>query len=404
MNFQLGRSILHSSLRRLTRFSRFSTMSKHAEETAHIAHVTALPESIPAMAAMQPGKTVEKWAYTPKVATPEDVDFIVSHCGLCHSDVHTITDDWDVLKPGQPDTMLPMVPGHEVVGRVTAVGSAAASRFAVGDIVGLGAQSYKCGDCLHCNAADDNACLTKRITYSHKVIDDANPAPGQQHYGGFASALRTHHSMLFKVPAGLDPSLVGPLMCAGITTYAPLEDHQVAGKKVGILGVGGLGHLAIQFASKGFGAETVAISRGTGKKDLCMELGATAFLDSTNEEDVKKHLGTFDVLLVTAAGGSFDLEKHLKWCRPKRGRIHIVGAIDEPMKIAAFPLILAGGVSISGSLLGTSEQMLRMFDMCVDKGIRPMIKVFPHSEANTAIAEMLDNKLKFRAVLKNDLL
>lgn len=365
--------------------------------------ITELPSKIPAMAFKKVGADAERWEYTPKNFTEDDVDLVVLSCGICGSDKHQINNDWGLIFPdGPPEKcLLPLVPGHEVVGRAIRVGKNAQGKFKVGDVLGLGAQAYRCMECERCKSGLDNSCVKGKSTYAFKFTDEANKEL-VQHYGGFSGALRTHYSMLVKVPEGFDQKYVGPLLCAGVTTFAPLSDFKVGkGQKIGIIGIGGLGHLAIQFASK-MGADVVAISRSDKKKELALKLGAKEYINTSKDKPFEMYMGTFDMLLVTAAGGSFSVPDHAPLVKPK-GRIHIVGAVGKPLTIPVFSLIMTQ-ISVSGSAIGSMKQMEEMLEFAAKNDVKPMIETFPHTKANEAIAKMEAGTLRFRAVLLNDLM
>lgn len=354
-----------------------------------------IPASISSMAALEAKSRVQEYQYSPKPLANLDADIRVTYTGVCATDVHMIDDSWGMSR-------YPLVPGHEVVGHVLAVGSGVTDLKA-GDVVGLGAQAQACGTCESCRDGIDNLCPTRKFTYFENTVDETGE---HVHHGGFSSYLRTDSRYLFKVPQGYGEKYVGPLMCGGLTVAAPLYEFaehswDLAGKRVGIVGIGGLGHMAIQFASK-MGAETFAVSRGTDKKQFCEELGATGFIDSSDEDDMAAHAGKLDYLLFCVSGGTMDINHYVGLMRPY-GIMHFVGTPDEVVNFSLFPLTL-GRLTLSGSPIGSSHQMRAMLDFAAKHDVRPIIEEFTHSTANDAIAKIRDGSIRFRAVLKNDLI
>lgn len=354
-----------------------------------------IPEQITSMAALEVNAEVQEYHYPPKPLAKLDADVRVTYTGVCATDLHMIDDSWGMSR-------YPLVPGHEVVGHVIAVGSDV-TNLKVGDVVGLGALAQACGECEHCNDGIDNLCTNRKFTYFENTVDETGE---HVHHGGFSSYLRTDARFLFKIPAGYGEKYVGPLMCGGLTVAAPLHDFagqtwDLKGKRVGIVGIGGLGHMAIQFAAK-MGAETFAVSRGTGKKKFCEELGATGFIDSSDEADMAAHAGKLHYLLFCVSGGVMDINHYVGLMRPY-GIMHFVGTPDEVVNFSLMPLTM-GRLTLSGSPIGSSNQMRVMLDFAAKHDIRPIIEEFTHSKANDAIAKIRDGSIRFRAVLKNDLI
>lgn len=296
----------------------------------------------------------------------------------------------------------PLVPGHEVVGHVIAVGSGVKD-LKVGDVVGLGAQAQACGECQHCKAGIDNLCASRKFTYFGNTLDETGE---HVHHGGFSSYLRTDSRFLFKIPDGYGEKYVGPMMCGGLTVAAPLYEYSeqrwdLKGKRVGIVGIDGLGHMAIQFAAK-MGAETFAVSRGTGKKKLCEELGATGFIDSSTAEDMAANAGKLYYLLFCVSGGAIDLNNYVGLMRPD-GILHFVGIPDAVENFSLMPLMF-GRLTLSSSPIGSSTQMRAMLKFASENDIKPIIEEFTHKTANEAIQKLRDGTIRFRAVLRNDLI
>src|SRR5580692_8104025 len=285
------------------------------------------------------GAELLAYKYSPGELAPTDVEVRISHCGICHSDVHLIDNDWGFSK-------YPFVPGHEIVGTVSAVGSAVKDRK-VGERVGIGWQADSCGICEWCRQGDEHLCAQSQPT-----------CVGRN--GGYADAVRVNSRFAIPVPEGLESENVAPLLCAGITVYSPLRNHGVRpSSRVGIVGIGGLGHLALQFA-KAFGAEVTALSTSTDKEAEARELGASHFVNTRDMGEMKKIAGSFDLILSTVSADQ-------EWAalaaslRPK-GTLCVVGAPPSPIAIAGFALI-GGRKSIAGSNTGSRRDLTGMLDV-----------------------------------------
>ncbi len=353
-----------------------------------------IPNQIRSMAAMEARADVQNYEYPPKPLAKLDADIRVTYTGVCATDLHMIDDDWGLSR-------YPLVPGHEVVGHVIAVGSDVKD-LKVGDVVGLGALAQACGECEFCEEGIDNLCPHRKFTYFENTVDETGE---HVHHGGFSSYLRTDSRFLYKIPEGYGQKYVGPLMCGGLTVAAPLYEFagqkwDLSGKRVGIVGIGGLGHMAIQFAAK-MGAETYAISRGTGKKPFCEELGATKFIDSSDRDDMAAHAGRLHFLLFCVSGGTMDINHYVGLMRPY-GVLHFVGVPDEVVDFNLMPLTF-GRLTLSASPIGSSDQMRAMLEFAANNDIRPIIEEFTHQTANDALRRLRNGDVRFRAVLKNDL-
>jgi uncharacterized zinc-type alcohol dehydrogenase-like protein len=354
-----------------------------------------IPEQIPSMAALEAKARVQDYKYPPKPLAKLDADIRVTYTGVCATDLHMIDNDWGLSR-------YPLVPGHEVVGHVIAVGSGVKD-LKIGDVVGLGALAQACGECENCKDGIDNLCPNRKFTYFENTVDETGE---HVHHGGFSSYLRTDSRFLFKIPEGYGEKYVGPLMCGGLTVAAPLYEYagqkwELKGKRVGIVGIGGLGHMAIQFAAK-MGAETFAVSRGTGKKKFCEELGATGFIDSSNSEDMAANAGKLHYLLFCVSGGVMDINHYVGLMRPY-GVLHFVGVPEKVDNFSLMPLMF-GRLTLSSSPIGSSKQMRAMLQFAAKNDIKPLIEEFTHKTANEAIQKLRDGTIRFRAVLKNDLI
>ena len=353
-----------------------------------------IPEQIASMAALEAEAEVEFYSYPPKPRAKLDADIRVTYTGVCATDMHMIDNDWGLSR-------YPLVPGHEVVGHVIALGSSVKD-LKVGDAVGLGAQAQACGECEFCKEGIDNLCPHRKFTYFENTVDETGE---HVHHGGFSSYLRTDSRYLFKIPEGYGEQYVGPLMCGGLTVAAPLYEYadntwDLNGKHVGIVGIGGLGHMAIQFAAK-MGAETLAISRGTQKKHFCEELGATGFIDSSDTDDMAANGGKLDYLLFCVSGGAMDINNYVGLMRPY-GTLHFVGVPERVDNFSLMPLMFQR-LTLSSSPIGSSNQMRAMLEFAAKHDIKPIIEEFTHRTANEAIEKIRDGSIRFRAVLKNDL-
>jgi uncharacterized zinc-type alcohol dehydrogenase-like protein len=353
-----------------------------------------IPSQIAAMAALSAKAKVEHYKYPPKPMAKLDADIKVTYTGVCATDMHMIDNSWGLSR-------YPLVPGHEVVGHVIGVGSDVTA-LQLGDVVGLGAQAQACGKCELCAEGLDNLCPDRKFTYFENTVDETGK---HVHHGGFSSYLRTDSRYLFKIPEGYGEKYVGPLMCGGLTVAAPLYEFSgntwdLKGKRVGIVGIGGLGHMAIQFASK-MGAETFAVSRGTNKKSFCEQLGATGFIDSADSEAMAAHGGKLHYLLFCVSGGVMDINRYVGLMRPY-GILHFVGVPERVENFSVMPLLFQR-LTLSSSPIGSSQQMRSMLDFAAKHDIKPIIEEFTHRTANEAIEKIRDGSIRFRAVLKNDL-
>jgi uncharacterized zinc-type alcohol dehydrogenase-like protein len=329
-------------------------------------------------AAKQAGGTLEPFEFEPGELKPEQVDIKVESCGICHSDLSLLDDAWGM-------TQFPLVPGHEVVGTVVAAGEAV-KRVKVGQKVGLGWFSESCMSCPSCLSGDHNLCGSPEQT-----------AVGR--HGGFADHVRCHWVWATPLPDGFDGKSAGPLFCGGITVFNPIvqlgikpTDH------VGVVGIGGLGHMALQFLDK-WGCDVTAFTSSDAKAEQARQLGADQIVNSRDSDAIAAIAGDLDLVLVTV-NVSLDWDAYLS-ALGKRGRLHMVGAVLEPIPVGAFPLIL-GQKSISGSPLGSPATTATMIDFCQRHEIKPMTEHFPMSQVNEAIEHLRAGKARYRVVLDSD--
>ena len=308
---------------------------------------------------------------------PNDVEIKISHCGVCHSDVHLIDNDWGVSK-------YPFIPGHEIVGVVTEIGSGVRN-VKPGVRVGVGWQANSCGICEWCRQGDEHLCAQSQPTCIGRN-------------GGYADSIRVNSRFAIPVPDVLDSENVAPLLCGGITVYAPLRNHGVRpSSRVGVVGIGGLGHMGLQFA-KAFGAEVTAFSTSKDKEAEAKSLGAHHFVNTRDTGALKKVAGSFDLLLLTVSADQ-DWAGYIAALRPK-GTMCVVGVAPSPMQIAAFSLI-SGQKSVSGNPTGSPRDLHEMLDVAARHGVKAITERFPMAKANDAVAKVKKNQVRYRAVLSN---
>jgi alcohol/geraniol dehydrogenase (NADP+) len=315
------------------------------------------------------------YKFDPGELQPHEVEIKISHCGVCHSDVHLIDNDWGNSK-------YPFIPGHEIVGTVVAVGSDVKDRVQ-GERVGVGWQADSCGICEWCRQGEEQLCAKAQPT-----------CVGRN--GGFADKVRVNSRFAVPVPTALDSENVAPLMCAGVTVYSPLRNHLVRpSSRVGIIGIGGLGHLGIQFA-KAFGAEVTAFSTSKDKEAEAKTLGAHNFVNTRDTGALKKVAGSFDLLLSTVFADQ-DWQAYINALRPK-GTLCLLGASPSPIQVNGRTLI-GGERSISGSPIGSPHVLSEMLDVAARHGVKSITERFAMSKANDAVAKVKKNQIRYRAVL-----
>jgi uncharacterized zinc-type alcohol dehydrogenase-like protein len=323
------------------------------------------------------GAQLVPFRYEPGELQANEVEVKISHCGVCHSDIHLIDNDWGISR-------FPFVPGHEIVGTVSAVGSSVKDRN-VGERVGIGWQADSCGVCEWCRQGDEHLCASSQPT-----------CVGRN--GGYADAIRVNAKFAVPVPEALESENVAPLLCAGITVYSPLRNHGVRpASRVGIVGIGGLGHLGIQFA-KAFGAEVTALSTSKDKEAEALGLGADHFVNTRDNGALKKIAGAFDLVLSTVSADQ-DWQALVNSLRPK-GTLCVLGIPASPLSLQAFPLI-AGQRAVSGSPSGSPRDLHEMLDVAARHDVKAVTERFAMAKANDAIAKVKKGKVRYRAVLAN---
>lgn len=343
------------------------------------AHATkpASETMIHAYAAKTAGGTLEPFDYDPGVLKDEEVEIKVEYCGICYSDLSMLKNDWGI-------SQYPLVPGHEVVGTIVAIGDRVTT-FTIGQRVGLGWFSHSCLHCEWCMSGNQNLCLTAEQTIVGR-------------YGGFADKVRAHAEWVTLLPAGINPAKVGPLFCGGLTVFNPLVQFDVKPTdRVAVIGIGGLGHLALQFL-RAWGCDVTAFSTHPDKESEAREFGATHFVNSRDAKAIEAVANSFDFILSTV-NADLDWGLYIKALRPK-GRLHFVGVMPSPIQAKAFPLIF-GQKSLSGTPLGSPTTIARMLNFAVRHNIEPVTETFAFSQVNKAMAHLAGGKARYRIVLKN---
>ena len=318
-----------------------------------------------------------------RATTDRDVQFEILFCGICHSDLHTVRNEWSSIMP----TVYPCVPGHEIVGRVTATGSAV-TKFKAGDLVGVGCLVDSDHTCPNCQDGLEQFCPNQTLTFN-----SPDKHLGGITYGGYSESIVVDEHFVLRVPVNLNLAGVAPLLCAGITTYSPMRRWgDLKGKKVGVVGLGGLGHMGVKFA-RAFGAHVVVFTTSPGKKDDALRLGADEVIISTNAEDLLKHAGTFDFILDTIAA-EHDINAYINMLG-RDGNITLVGAPEKPLAVSAFALLF-GRRSVSGSLIGGIAETQEMLDFCAEHNITADVEVIPIQKINEAYERLVKSDVKYR--------
>lgn len=328
--------------------------------------------------------------YPAKEFRPQDIDIEIEACGVCGSDIHCAEGNWGNQK-------LPLVVGHEVIGKVVRVGDECTTGLKIGDRVGVGAQVYSCLECERCKTDNEPYCTKFVTTYSQPYED------GYVSQGGYASHIRVHEHFAIPVPEEIPSELAAPLLCGGITVYSPLKRNGCGpGKKVGIVGIGGIGHMGILLA-KAMGAEVYAISRGSNKREDALKLGADHFIATKEEEDwEKKNFDKLDLIVLCASSLSdVDFTKLPKLLKIS-GTLASISAPEASERLVLAPLQLVG-FKITQSLLGSRAELLEMLDLVAKKNIKIWVETVPISEdgVSTVFNRMLKGDVRFRFTLTN---
>jgi uncharacterized zinc-type alcohol dehydrogenase-like protein len=326
---------------------------------------------IQGLAAHAAGAELLPFKYDPGELGPHEVEIAITHCGICHSDIHLISNDWGI-------SHYPFIPGHEIIGAVQALG-AEVRALELGQRVGLGWQSNSCGICEWCTRGMENLCPAAECTCVHR-------------HGGYADLVRANARFVIPIPGALESEQSAPLLCAGITVYNPLRTHGInPSSRVGVVGIGGLGHLAVQFA-RVFGAEVTAFSTSAAKEEEARALGAHNFVNTRESKAMKEVFGTLDFVLSTISEDQ-DWGVYLQTLRPT-GTLCFVGVPPSPVSVHALPLI-------SGIRSGSPYRIKEMLDVAARHGVKAKTELFPMAKANEAIEKVKKNKVRYRAVLAN---
>jgi uncharacterized zinc-type alcohol dehydrogenase-like protein len=316
--------------------------------------------------------------------TDRDVQIEILFCGVCHSDLHAVRNEWKDVMP----TVYPIVPGHEIVGRVTRVGSAV-KKFKAGDLAAVGCLVDSDGTCPNCREGYEQYCPNFTLTYNSP--DKHGTAPVT--YGGYSDSIVVNERFVLRVPPNLSLAGTAPLLCAGITTYSPMRHWDVReGKKVGVVGLGGLGHMAVKFAHA-FGAHVVVFTTSPSKREDALRLGADEVVVSRNANEMQKHAGSFNFIL-DAVAADHDINAYINLLA-RDGTITLVGAPEKPLGVAAFGLIF-GRRSLSGSAIGGLAETQEMLDFCGEHNITADVEVIPIQKVNEAYERMVKSDVKYR--------
>jgi uncharacterized zinc-type alcohol dehydrogenase-like protein len=318
--------------------------------------------------------------------TPSDVQIEILFCGICHSDLHQARNEWSGAMP----TVYPCVPGHEIVGRVTSVGPSV-TKFKVGDLAAVGCMVDSDGTCADCKEGFEQFCPNCTLTYNFP-----DKHTGGVTYGGYSESIVVTENFVLKVPTNLDLAGVAPLLCAGITTYSPMHHWGVTkGKKVGVVGLGGLGHMGVKFAHA-LGAHVVLFTTSPNKKDDALRLGADEVVISKNAEEMAAHAGSFDFIL-DCVSADHDINALLGLLR-RDGNLCLVGAPEKPLAVSAFGLLF-GRKSLSGSPIGGIAETQEMLDFCGKHNITADVEVISIQKVNEAYDRLLKQDVKYRFVI-----
>ncbi|MEH1966793.1 NAD(P)-dependent alcohol dehydrogenase [Nostoc sp.] len=315
--------------------------------------------------------------------TEHDVQIEILFCGICHSDLHSVRNEWSEFMP----TVYPIVPGHEIVGCVTQVGSAV-TKYKPGDLAAVGCLVDSDRICPNCKAGLENFCPNQILTFN-----SPDKHLGEVTYGGYSDSIVVDERFVLRVPSNLDPAGAAPLLCAGITTYSPMRHWGVTeGKKVGVVGLGGLGHMGVKFA-RAFGAHVVVFTTSPDKTEDALRLGADEVVVSRNAEEMHKHAGSFDFILDTVSA-KHDINAYLNLLRLD-GNLTLVGASPIPLDVSAFSLIMARR-NLSGSNIGGIPETQEMLDFCGKHNITADVEVIPIQKVNEAYERLLKSDVKYR--------
>jgi len=340
-------------------------------------------ENFECYAVKEKGSPFKHFSYKPRPQGPNDIDIKIICCGICATDIHQVNSGWG-------ESIYPIVPGHEIIGKVISKGKDV-TKFNVGDRVGVGCQCMSCFECEQCLIHDEQYCMKNRVFTSNDKFQD-----GRVSYGGYSKNIRCHENFTFKIPDNLDSFKTAPLLCAGITVFEPLTRWNIREKRVGILGIGGLGHLAVKFAVA-MGNEVIGFGRNPDKRDEVLALGAHEYLTINDEQKVKEFQGTFDFILST-------LDKVANWnvylsLLKIGGQMILVGIPDGPFEMPCQQFVFQRKV-LSGSIIGGTKRIEEMLQFCSKHHIVADVQVYPIEEVNKAYEDFNQGKPRYRFVLQ----
>jgi len=326
------------------------------------------------------------FSYQTRPVGDDDIEIVITHCGLCHSDLHQINNEWG-------GSIYPMVPGHEIIGEVKQIGKNV-RKFKVGDRAGVGCYINSCGSCELCKKGNDQYCSKATFTYNSLLPD------GSVTYGGYCNRIVLLAKYACTIPSNLSSASAAPLLCAGITLYSPMIHHGVKeGMNIGIIGLGGLGHMGIKLG-KAFGCNVTVFSTSPNKqKEALEELKADNFVIYSNPGSMKTLRNQFDILINTAAGAVLDFKAFLPLLKVD-GKFIFVGVSQEPHKIDMQALLFRR-LTVTGSLIGSVDECQKMLEFCAEKNVAPIVEILPVSEVNTALNRLSKNDVHYRFVLQH---
>ncbi|WP_121966226.1 NAD(P)-dependent alcohol dehydrogenase [Myroides sp. N17-2] len=341
-------------------------------------------KNVKAFGTQAPEAELKQMSISRREVTAKDVEIDILYCGVCHSDLHTARNEWG-------GTQYPNVPGHEIVGRVVNVGNGV-TKYKVGDLVGVGCMVDSCRECESCKEGVEQYCESGNI----QTYNSPDKYLNIQTFGGYSESVVVDEDFVLKVPANLDLAATAPLLCAGITTYSPLRRANVGpGKKVGIVGIGGLGHMAVKIA-KAMGAYVVVITTSLSKVEDAKRLGADDVILSTDAEQMKNNTGTLHFIL-DCVSAQHDINAYLALLK-RDGGLTLVGAPEHPLPVSAFSLII-NRLSFSGSLIGGIKETQEMLDFCGKHNITSDIELIQMQDINKAYDRLLKGDIKYRFVI-----
>lgn len=348
-----------------------------------------VPSQFTGWAAKGKDQALVKWSYEPRPLGPHDVDIRISHCGICATDTCTLDSGWG-------PSLYPCIVGHEIIGVVARVGPSVQT-FRPGQRVGVGPQVYTCQECEDCQKGQENHCTKVNVlTYNSKYPD------GAQAQGGYADFIRVHAHWVTHIPEALGSAEAAPLLCAGLTTYSPLREAGTGpGKSVGVVAIGGLGHIGIQWARAMGASKVTAISHSTSKKSDSFKLGATDFVATSNPEDIQSASYSLDILLVTSCGDYTDWTSLISLMR-NGGKILLVAIPEKPISGIPAYLFLSRKLTLSGSAFGPPGMLSEMLQVAAKHNVRAWSEVRPMTQVNETLKDMRDGRARFRYVLENE--